>query len=251
MNLVSKLLVVVAAGVLVHAAASLTPPLAGPARSPPDTPRAPRVADRGEGLIGAIRPVHRSPTPSPPAAAGPGAGLRSQVAQLRLRGSERDAFRAYAVLAGCVQARDLDRFVMSLPAGAGSARLRERYGDGSSRVARACGDLSAGDLDQRIALAAMAADAGVPGAASAWVAEGPFGDRSALTQRPDDPLVVEWAQQAIARIVAATKRSDIEAIGQFGALCLNWQLDDVARVRLLVEAAVEERREAQLGGLGP
>jgi hypothetical protein len=45
---------------------------------------------------------------------------------------------------------------------------------------------------------------------------------------------------------AATRRSDTEAIGQFGMLCLNWEMDDVARVRLLVDAALERRREDQI-----
>ena len=93
---------------------------------------------------------------------------------------------------------------------------------------------------------AAAADDGVPGAASAWIEEGPYGDRTALTQRPDDPLVVEWVEQAIARVLAATRHSDTEAISQFGLLCLNWEMDDVARVRLLVDAALQRRREDQL-----
>src|SRR5262245_9573941 len=123
--------------------------------------------------------------------------------------------------------------------------LRDQYGDGKARVAAACGDLSERDVNLRFELAASAADEGVSGAASAWIEEGPFGDKAALTQRPDDPLIVEWVQQAIVRVNAATKRDDIEAIRQFAMLSLNWELDDVARVRLLVEAAQDGRREAQ------
>lgn len=78
-------------------------------------------------------------------------------------------------------------------------RLRQRYGNGAARIGVACGDLSAREVEQRIALAAGAADEGVPGAASAWIEEGPYGDRTALTQRPDDPPIVEWAERAIER----------------------------------------------------
>jgi hypothetical protein len=172
--------------------------------------------------------------------------LQQRVERLQARGTARDRYQAFALLARCADAIDFDRYLKSLPAGPATARLRERYGDGSARIATACGDLSARQVERRIELVAAAADDGVPGAASAWVEEGPFGDSSALTQRPDDPLVVQWAEQAIERVLAATRHSDTEAIGQFGMLCLNWEMDDVARVRLLVDAARERRREDML-----
>jgi len=177
----------------------------------------------------------------------PGApSLHQRIERMLAPGSPRDRYQAFGVLAQCAHALDFDRYLKSLPAGADTMRLRERYGDGSARIAAACGDLSAREVEARIELAASAADDGIPGAASAWVEEGPYGDKTALTQRPDDPLVVQWAQQAIARVNAATKRSDTEAIGQFGLLCLNWEMDDVTRVRLLVDDALERRREDQI-----
>ena len=171
-----------------------------------------------------------------------GTSLHQRVERLLL-GTARDRYQAFGVLANCAHALDFDRYVKSLPVNGDTARLRERYGDGAVRIAAACGDLSARLVEQRVELAASAADDGVPGAASAWIEEGPFGDTTALTQRPEDPLVVEWAEQAIARVHAATKRADTDAISQFGLLCLNWEMDDVARVRLLVETALERRRE--------
>ena len=178
--------------------------------------------------------------------AGDGVGLRLRVERLLKQGTPRERYQAFAVLARCAHAVDFDRYLKSLPPDIETARMRERYGDGSARIAAACGDLSARQVEQRIELVAAAADDGVPGAASAWIGEGPYGDRTALTQRPDDPLVVEWAEQAIARVLEASRHSDIEAVGQFGMLCLNWEMDDVARVRLLVDAAFERRREDQL-----
>lgn len=173
------------------------------------------------------------------------ASLPQRIERLAL-GTPRERYQAFGLLAWCAHAIDFDRYVKALPAGTETARLRERYGDGSVRIAAACGDLSARLVEQRIELAASAADDGVPGAASAWIEEGPFGDTTALTQRPEDPLVVEWAEQAIARVHAAIKRADTDAISQFGLLCLNWEMDDVARVRLLVETALERRREDQI-----
>jgi len=175
-----------------------------------------------------------------------GASLRQRVERLLALGTPRDRYQAFVVLARCASAIDFDRHLKSLPASTDTTRLHQRYGDGSQRIATACGDLSARQIEQRIELAASAADDGIAGAASAWVEEGPYGDKTALTQRPDDPLVVEWVRQAIALVNAATKRSDTEAIGQFGMLCLNWELDDVARVRLLVDSAAQRRREDQI-----
>lgn len=234
----------VAAAIGVVASARWRPPIESVAVMP-QLPL-PREASVGEPAApdharAAVRPL---PTGRPPARE-PHAGddPRSRVTRLIERGGARDALRAHAVLAQCVEAREFDRFVAELGPGPGADTLRRRYGDGGARIAAACADLSARELEQRLALAARAADDGVPGAASAWVEAGPFGDASALSQRPDDPLVVEWAQHAIARITAATKRSDIEAIGQFGLLCLHWDLDDVARLALVVDAGVQRRRE--------
>jgi hypothetical protein len=186
------------------------------------------------------------PKPAPRRTVEGDSSLRQRAEHLLSSGAPRDRYQAFAMLARCAQAIDFDRYLMSLPASTEATRARERYGDGSARIATACGDLPARLVAQRIELVAAAADDGIPGAASAWIEEGPYGDRTALTQRPDDPLVVQWAEQAIARVHAATRRSDTEAIGQFGMLCLNWEMDDVARVRLLVDAALERRREDQI-----
>jgi hypothetical protein len=215
----------------------------------------PPARDASAGVRATATPA--SSTPPTSAIVRPGTGtasraaadadsLQQRVERLLAHGTPRDRYQAFAVLARCAHATDFDRYLKSLPASPETARLRARYGDGSARIAAACGDLSARQVERRIELVAAAADDGIPGAASAWIEEGPYGDRTALTQRPDDPLVVAWVEQAIERVLAATRRSDTEAIGQFGSLCLNWEKDDVARVRLLVDAALERRREDQL-----
>lgn len=215
--------------------------------------REPTPGSTAQSSVQPSRPSPRAPASESSAArrssatATPSAAsLRQRVERLLSRGTAADRYQAFGVLARCAHALDFDRYLQSLPASGETIRLRERYGDSATRVAAACGDLSQRQVESRIELAASAADDGVPGAASAWIEEGPYGDRSALTQRPDDPLVVEWAEQAIARVLAATRRSDTDAISQFGLLCLNWEMDDVSRVRLLVDAALQERRSDQI-----
>jgi hypothetical protein len=105
-------------------------------------------------------------------------------------------------------------------------------------------------LVARIELVEKAARAGIPGAPSAWIEQGPFGDKSALDQRPDDPLVAEWVQQAIAWVKSATRRDDIAAIVQFGMLSLNYALSDTERVKMLVNTATQRDLEDQLQRLG-
>ncbi|HEU5293148.1 MAG TPA: hypothetical protein VFU71_00010 [Burkholderiaceae bacterium] len=214
---------------------------------PPPGAKPPGIEAARSTPVGAVR-LRAAADPARPlwSRAGPDGGSLGERVERLQRGAPRERYQAFALLARCAHAIDFDRYLKSLPSGIETVRLRERYGDGSLRIATACGDLSARQVEQRVELAASAADDGIPGAASAWIEEGPFGDQTALTQRPDDPLIVQWAEQAIARVNAATRRSDTEAISQFGMLCLNWEMDDVARVRLLVDAALQQRREDQI-----
>ncbi|MBE7420107.1 MAG: hypothetical protein HS128_20595 [Ideonella sp.] len=246
-------------GATPHASASGPEPLAlriasnavRPAEQPivrPGDRTSDRPSDRTSNRSIALAPTDTA-RPRSSHAIADGDGLHRRVEQLLLRGTPRDRYQAFAVLARCAHAVDFDRHLNSLPPGSETARLRERYGNGSARIASACGDLSARDVQRRVDLAAAAADDGVPGAAAAWIEEGPFGDRSALTQRPDDPLVVAWVAEAIERVRAATRHADTEAIGQYGLLCLNWELDDTSRVRLLVDAGRQRRQQEQLAAL--
>ena len=231
LSAIAAAIAVIAAGVVLRIA---TTPAAFGAHANVRAASTPFLAPRATAVRASADPAVRSVSP------------RERVERLLQRGTPRDRYQAFAVLAQCAHAVDFDRHLKSLPPGALTTRMRERYGDGSARIASACGDLSARQVEQRLELIAAAADDGIPGAASAWIEEGPYGDRTALTQRPDDALVVAWAEQAIARVLEASRHSDTEAIGQFGMLCLNWELDDVARVRLLVDDAVERRRDQQL-----
>lgn len=197
----------------------------------------------------AIALPSRAPT-SPPASrpdtALANTSLAAQVERLARTGSPHDAFVAFGLLARCVRAREFDTHLKSLPMARGLDTLRASYGDGWRWLREACSDLSTSQLDARMALVEKAALAGVPGAASAWIEQGPFGDKSALDQRPDDPLVTTWVAQAIAWVKAGATHDDIESIVQLGMISLNWELSDLERVKLLVNDATQQDFKDQL-----
>lgn len=174
------------------------------------------------------------------------AGLAARVERLARSETPTDAFAAFGLLARCVRAHEFDSHLKSLPMAPALDAMRSAYGDGGRWLREACSDLSTAQLDARIGLAERAARGGVPGAASAWIEQGPFGDKSALDQRPDDPLVVEWVQQAIAWVKSGATHDDIESIVQLGMISLNWDLSDIDRVKLLVTTATQQDFKDQL-----
>jgi hypothetical protein len=71
----------------------------------------------------------------------------------------------------------------------------------------------------RIDYLTIAARAGIARAAIAQVSEGPFGDRSALKTRPNDPMVQEWkaqVQDQLARI--AEEQADVGVLSYLSAM---------------------------------
>lgn len=117
-------------------------------------------------------------------------------------------------------------------------RLIERCHLAGDRAA-ACQGITAAQLRLRLDLLDAAARAGVPGAAAAFAGQGPFGDRSALTQRPDDPLVAQWIRDAEALIREAARRDDVAAIAQLGWLAVHWDMAEAERFHALVASAHE------------
>jgi len=153
---------------------------------------------------------------APPAIAPPDPGAR--IERLLASADPNDALRAYRLLERCHLA------------GAGAA---------------ACRGVTAVQLRLRLALLETAVQAGVAGAATAWAGQGPFGDKSALTQRPDDPLVVQWMRDAEALIRDAARRDDVAAIAQLGWLAVHWDMAEAERFHALVASAHEWRAVAQ------
>jgi hypothetical protein len=165
---------------------------------------------------------HRLPPrpPEVPAAPAPPASLAATIEQLKATGDPRDAYQAFRLIAKCVRARAL-----------------ARGDDHRLRLRESCQDITAVQIAARLPLVEKAARAGVHGAVTARIGEGPFGDPTALEQRPDDPLVTEWVEYSIASVKSAATRDDVEAILQLALLSLNWELDEIARLKLLVQEA--------------
>jgi len=72
----------------------------------------------------------------------------------------------------------------------------------------ACDGVSDAQLAIRYENLKVAVASNIPGAAHQYLAEGPFGDNDALTQRPEDPLVVQWKEQVVAGLKLAAEAGD-------------------------------------------
>ncbi len=169
-----------------------------------------------EGRAGFTAPLALPAARAEPARPLPSPGARFEA--LATSADPRDAYRAFHLIDRCARAREAE------------AR-REIRG--------ACRDIGPAQLRLRLPLLEAAARAGVPGAVTAWTGEGPFGDKTALSQRPDDPLVVEWVRQAVAMIRAAAGRDDVAAITQLGWLTVHWNMGDSERLSALVNHPAE------------
>src|SRR5471032_2625574 len=65
---------------------------------------------------------------------------------------------------------------------------------------RTCAGLTGRTRLDRFRLLSYAVDQGIPGALAVYIFAGPQGDRAALKERPDDPVVVEWRADALRRL---------------------------------------------------
>ena len=59
-----------------------------------------------------------------------------------------------------------------------------------------------------------ATSAGVPGTAVAWLERGPLGAPQMLREKPDDPLVKEWKNQASAMLIRDGEQGYIDALSR-------------------------------------
>lgn len=144
--------------------------------------------------------------PAPlPASAAP--TLARQLEQLAASGSADDAYAAYNLLDDCLVFQQEGR-LPALEFDRGSEMTVEE----KSAQQQLCANLTERQKGARLDYLAAAARAGVPGAATRFLQEGPFGDRSALRSRPDDPLVLAWKQQAIAQLAAQADQAELTSV---------------------------------------
>ena len=145
----------------------------------------------------------------PPAAV---ASRSQEVARLSASADPHDAWRAYTLVDTCVRAREVEAAAVALSRGPDTAAARDAMASGWVAAAEVCQDIKAEQIAARLRDLDTAVAAGVAGAAVALADEGPFGDRTALAQRPDDPLVLEWKRRVIELETAAARRGDRAAI---------------------------------------
>lgn len=143
----------------------------------------------------------------PPSAAAEGSSspppLSRQVDALIATRQPEDAYKAFLLISECITFQRLgtiplyhfpERREMSQAEIAGQARI--------------CASLTEQLRRSRLDYLATAAKAGVPGASTAFLMAGPFGDHSATISRPDDPLVLQWKQQALAQLTSEALQGD-------------------------------------------
>jgi hypothetical protein len=131
--------------------------------------------------------------------------LPERIDLLMASGRPEDAFDAYILVRDCLffQKHGVLLF-MAVP-----ARSSEMTEDEGREEARLCSGLTEPIKTARLAHLAIAANAGVRGSDVSFLEEGPFGDPSALTSRPGDPLVVAWKQQALALLTKNAEQGDM------------------------------------------
>ena len=149
-----------------------------------------------------------SPAPAPASAQASAApGLEQQLARLAASGSPDDAYAAYNLLDDCIVFQKEGR----LPA-LEFDRGSEMTADEKSAQQHLCADLTERQKGARLDFLALAAKGGVAGASTRFFYEGPFGDRSALRSRPDDPLVLAWKEQAVAQLTAQAEQAELSSL---------------------------------------
>lgn len=134
--------------------------------------------------------------------------LSRQVQQLVAAGTPTASFAAYQLLARCERAR---RVAEQLPHAALPAT--HAWMEKEDRPATACGDISPGQTASRLQYAERAAQAGVPGAAMAFLQEGPYGDAMLnATAQPEQPAVRDWMARSRAYVKLAADNGELAAI---------------------------------------
>ncbi len=153
------------------------------------------VTVKGDG-VAAATPSLQLPTaqetvskalPTAVVASAPSSALVSLTAQ--------GAYERYSRLHACAEKRAFDARISQVPSESRAGMQAAARG-----MEKACDGITDQQLAERLTLLRQAVDAGVPGAISKWIQEGPFGDPTALESRPDDPLVVEWKKEAVEKL---------------------------------------------------
>ena len=162
-------------------------------------------APRGRSLA-AYFSIDAAPAPAP-GAPHLAVTLAQQLERLAASGKPEDAYAAYQLLDDCIAFGQEGRLpALEFELG------REMTAQEKAAQQQLCAGMTQRQRDERLAYLATAARAGVPGAATLFLSEGPFGDRSALRNRPDDPLVQAWKRQAIAQLTTQADEAELSSV---------------------------------------
>ncbi|MDZ5632646.1 hypothetical protein [Janthinobacterium sp. GMG1] len=133
--------------------------------------------------------------------------LAQRLERLGASGRAEDAYAAFNLIDDCIVFQRESRLPgMEFELG------REMTAEEKAAQQQLCGGLTQRQREDRLGYLATAAQGGVPGAATLFLSEGPFGDRSALRNRPDDPLVQAWKRQAIAQLTAQADEAELSSV---------------------------------------
>jgi len=182
-----------------------------------DAPAPPPPAAALHALPQPLPATRRSSLARPAAASTPAElPLAAQVDRLLASHDPEDAYAAYRLIADCAEFSDKhDRMVFDrreaarAPKDTFMAGYRGMTDDEKRHDAVFCANLTERQRQSRLDALAVAAQAGVSGAAVAFLDAGPFGDPSALKTRPDDPLVQAWKATATAQLQLAADAGDV------------------------------------------
>jgi hypothetical protein len=160
-----------------------------------------------------------APVVAPAAIAEP--GLVEQVDRLIASRDPVKAYAAFTLINDCATYnRDHDRMVYDLAEVQSKRSMLPFRGmtDAEKRHdAVLCAGMSERMRLSRIDYLAIAAKAGVRGAAIEMAQEGPFGDPSALLSRPDDPLVQEWKRTVLDQLTNSAESGDMGTLAYLWA----------------------------------
>lgn len=133
--------------------------------------------------------------------------LAQRLERLASSGKPEDAYAAYNLIDDCIVFQRESRLPgMEFELG------REMTAEEKAAQQQLCAGMTQRQREDRLGYLATAAQGGVPGAATLFLSEGPFGDRSALRNRPDDPLVQAWKRQAIAQLTTQADAAELTSV---------------------------------------
>lgn len=133
--------------------------------------------------------------------------LPDQIDRLIATRNPANALKAYWLVTDCIHFQQWGNLpVFAFPV------FREMTVTEKSDEVKLCSGLTERLKTASLENLSYAVKNGVSGAAIAFLQAGPFGDKSALESRPNDPLIIEWKKQAIAQLTEIANNGDYMSV---------------------------------------